>query len=433
MGEKFKNIQIRYVVIAFCFALAVLCGSILLDGGGSSGNDIASDEAAQQVEIEVSYAYQNQQWNSAIEKIIAGFEETHSDIKIKYEVNYEHKVYEDILAKKIARDELGDIVQLKTVEPYAASGTIAPIAEDVAALSSSNYIYNGEVYGLGEVQSTSGILYNKKIFERYNISEPTTWEEFLKICVLLKNYGITPIGVGGSDLWHMEYWVNHFFRTDVLSVNEDWLADCAEGRVSWTDPEPTKMMTNLYTLFEKGYVNENWLTTSDSSLSYKMTEGEVAMIFTGPWTAAAIEKIDPDMELGWFYVPSEDGTVYAGDNSDTFWAITAGCAGDEEKYAAAVTFLAYFYSQDVYTELCESTRTFPLASQDISLEMDDVQKDVFDAFESADRRMDVYIGNEDTPQEFEKLMLNITQQILSGELSVEDGMMSIRRAWLQSD
>ena len=43
------------------------------------------------------------------------------------------------------------------------------------------------------------------------------------------------------------------------------------------------------------------MTATDTSLSYNMSEGEFAMIYTGPWTAAAIEKLQPDMELGWFY------------------------------------------------------------------------------------------------------------------------------------
>ena len=42
------------------------------------------------------------------------FEKKYPNIKVNYEVNYEDKVYEDILIKKIARNELGDIVQLKT-------------------------------------------------------------------------------------------------------------------------------------------------------------------------------------------------------------------------------------------------------------------------------------------------------------------------------
>lgn len=115
----------------------------------------------------------------------------------------------------------------------------------------------------------------------------------------MKNRGITPIGIGGSDLWHMEYWVNHFFRTDVLSTNENWLADCNAGTVSWTDEAPVQMLDELKNLFTAGYVNYDWQTTSDGNLPYKMVE-EIAMMYTGPWTTSAILKLMIPWILGGF-------------------------------------------------------------------------------------------------------------------------------------
>ena len=65
--------------------------------------------------------------------------------------------------------------------------------------------------------------------------------------------------------------MNHFFRVDVLSGNENWLQDCTAGKVSWEEKEPKQMMHHLSELFSGGYVNEDWRTTTDGSLPYKMT------------------------------------------------------------------------------------------------------------------------------------------------------------------
>lgn len=427
--QKSKR-KITTIITILCLGLAVLGISFLLDIFDNQKNS-DDEEQASPIQLDMVYAYQNSQWNAAIEKVIQDFEGEHSDIVINYEVSYEDKVYEDILSKKIARNELGDIVQLKTPEPYAAGNLLGEISDDVAGLVSSTYSYDGKIYGIGAVESTWGIVYNKEIFERFGLKEPDTYDDFINICKYLKRKGITPIGVGGSDLWHMEYWVNHFFRSDVLSVDEDWLKKCEAGEVSWTDEEPGQMMDHLYQLFQNGYVNENWLTTTDTSLSYKMTQDEFAMIYTGPWTALAIEAVDPDMELGWFYVPDSGGAVYAADNLDTFWSVTASCAADEEKYAAAMEFLSYFYSQDVYKELCRRTYTFPLSAQKPDFEMDEVHEAVWEDFSGADRRISVYIGNEDTPEDFEKNMLEIVRKILSGDESVENGLQKIQDFWDQ--
>ncbi|MEI3340233.1 MAG: ABC transporter substrate-binding protein [Eubacterium sp.] len=326
LWERKRKLELIIVVIVLI--LAVLVTSLLVDG---LNRQRRKNEDRQQEEetitLELVYAYQNPQWNSAIEDCVKSFHENYPNIHINYKVNYEQKVYDDLLTEKIARNELGDIVQLKTPLRYAESDTLGEISESVANQVTSVYTYIGKTYGVGAVQATSGILYNKKLFNKYHLSEPKTWNDFLRICRILKANGVTPIGVGGSDLWHMEYWVNHFFRVDVLSGNENWLQDCTAGKVSWEEKEPKQMMHHLSELFSGGYVNEDWRTTTDGNLPYKMTEGEVAMIYTGPWTAQSISQLDEDMELGWFYVPDDDGMIYAGENLDTFLVCHKGMCG----------------------------------------------------------------------------------------------------------
>ncbi|MCC8081906.1 MAG: ABC transporter substrate-binding protein [Lachnospiraceae bacterium] len=423
--------KMRILIPLLFLALAALCLSLFYEVFAGRMTVNTDDEEVVTV-LELVYAYQNPQWNTAIENVIEEFEETHPDIVIHYDVNYEDTVYEELLTRRVARGELGDIVQLKTPEAYAAGGLLGEISEEVSSLVSSVYTYEGTMYGVGAVDSTWGILYNKTLFEEYGLEEPETYDDFLQICKTLKRKGVTPIGVGGADLWHMEYWVNHFFHTDVLTVEADWLEKCSLGEVSWTDAAPTAMMNHLYSLFEKGYVNENWLTTTDTSLSYKMSEGEVALLYTGPWTAAAIEQLNPDMELGWFYVPDESGIVYATDNLDTFWSVTAECAVDEKKYEAAMTFLSWFYSDEIYLSFCETSCTFPLTDLEPDFETGSVYEEVWEAFQSADERVSVYIGNEDTPEDFEKSMLETLQDILSGTVSAEDGLLEIQRLWERS-
>ncbi len=387
---------------------------------------------SQVVELDLTYAYQNPQWNSAIEKLIRDFENDHPDIKVNYEIQYEDRVYEDILTEKIARDELGDVVQLKSPNVYAENGILSPLTDEIGNLSDCVYEWKGSVYGVGAVETTSGIVYNRDLFVRYGLKEPESWEEFLAVCEQLKAHGITAVGVGGSDLWHMEYWVNHFFRTDVLSGNETWLSDCKEGTVSWTDAAPKQMMLHLRELFVHGYVNKDWQTTTDGSLTYKMSEGEVAMIFTGPWTASAIEKLKDDMELGWFLLPGEDGRIYTADNLDTFWAVTAECKEDPAVYEAAMAFLHYFYDPEHYLKICQEITALPLIQTPRRFEETALQKDVLESFRAADVRQRVYIGNEDTPEDFEKSMLIITEKMLAGEYPVEEALEKIQISWEKS-
>ena len=92
-----------------------------------------------------------------------------------------------------------------------------------------------------------------------------------------------PLVVGASDLWHMGFWVNGFFRNDVVNNNPDFLKQRTEGKVSWTDPDPTKMMEDVKALFDKGYVQDGYMSTADSQTAAILTSGTAAMLFSGPW------------------------------------------------------------------------------------------------------------------------------------------------------
>ena len=425
--KKGKN-KITIAIALSCIGLVMVI-AVTLIGDVISYPRKQNTNAVEQIELELTYAYQNPQWNAAMENTIRNFEKEYPNINIHYDLSYEEKVYENVLNRKIARNELGDIVQLKTPKAYAAAGLLGPVSAEVASRVSSNFEYDGNVYGLGAIESTWGVIYNKDLFDLYGLKEPENYEDFLNLCRVLKSKGITPIGVGGKDLWHMEYWTNHFFRADVLSGDEDWLKKCEQGLVSWTDEAPRAMMNHFYELFHDGYVNANWITTADTSLAYKMSQGEVAMIYSGPWTAAAIQTLNPEMEMGWFYVPDEDGVIYAADNYDTFWGVTRECAADEKKYEAAMLFLSYFYEESVYAPLCESTCNFPLTVEAIDYELTPMQEEVTAAFQEADHQIPVYIGNEDTPERFERIMLELVRDILSGECAVEDGLQRIQNSW----
>lgn len=383
------------------------------------------------IELELVYAYRNAQWNSAIEKTVEDFNQAYPDIHIDYTIHYENKVYENILNTLLARDEMGDIVQLKTPEAYVKAGILGTISKetitDIGVISA--YGMNGYVYGVGAVNDTNGIIYNKEIFEAYDIQIPTTYQEFLDVCSKLRRLGITPVGVGGSDLWHMEYWVNHFFRSDILYLDNDWLYKCSRDDVSWLDEEVTVMLTHLQQLFSDGRVDSNWLSTPDGSLAYMMSEGEVAMIYNISSVCEEILRLNPDMELGWFYVPDEYGLIHVGENRDTFWSVTKECQEEEEKYQAAMTFLEFFYSEENYANVRDSITGFPTVKEYADYEMNEIQAEITRAFEENTSHVTGYIGDENCPQGFESQMLVVIQDMLSGEKDIAQSQMEIQTLW----
>ncbi len=381
------------------------------------------------VEITLVYAYQNARWNQGIQTIAEEFNRTHEGIVVHTRVQYASRVYEDILLKLQARGEMGDIIQIKTPGLYAPEGLLFPIPEELCGLVDETYVYGGDTFGLLAVGHTNGILYNRSIFERCGVEKPKNWDYFLSVCERLRECGVTPVGVAGANLWHLEFWVNHFFRNDVLKSNENWLADCGEGKVSWQDEEPVRMLTHLKELLSGGYVNEDWPVRKDGDLTYSMSEGEPAMIYTGSWNALEVQKLNPDLRLGWFFVPDEEGDVIVSENKDVYWCITAECGNDEDRCRAACEFLAYFYSDSVYTGLCESILAFPVTvNKDVEIE-EGIRQEMIEGFSPENVHMSFYIGDENTPQGFETALLAEIVALGKGEVTVQKAAKRLDELW----
>lgn len=416
----------RWISAAAVVLLAALAVVLALRGRPETETTVEKD-----ITVNLVYAFQNRQWSACVEEVVRQFEESHPGVHIAYEIQYEDEVYEDTLTKLVARDELGDIVQLKEPVRFAKSGLLSPLPETLCAQVDSVCRVDGQPYAAAALGVTTGVVYNKALFRALGLEPPASYEEFLSLCAALRRQGVTPLGMGGGDLWHMEYWLNHFLRSDVLSREPDFLARCKAGERDWSDPLITELLEHIAQLFRRGYVDSDWLNTPDAALVYHLAEGEVAMVFSGPWLIRDALALNPSLELGWFYVPNEAGQVVAGESVDVFWAVSAGCARDAERYEAACAFLEFFYSEEVYERVCASMAGFSTLTDEARgrYETSPAISGIAAARERADLRFTAYVGDENTPPGFEKRLLELLVRLCRGELSVADAQALCVEYW----
>ena len=422
-----KGTLLSCIAVVFGLCIVVL---LLLTFRGDEREHETETEPEQTV-ITLVYAFQNSQWNACIEEVVRRFEDSHPDIDVQYEIHYEDTVYDDLLSRLAARDELGDVVQIKEPYAWAESGLIAPLPQTLTEQVNTVYSIDGQTYGVCALGTTTGLVYNKAIFSQLGLKQPRTYEEFLSICQTLQDNGITPLGFGGMDLWHFEYWLNHFLRADILSVEPDFLAQCSAGTRDWSDPLVTTMLTHFNQLFSRGYVDKSWPSTPDGSMARLLAEGQVAMVFSGPWLIADALTLDEELELGWFFVPNTAGEVIAGDSLDVFWTVSADCAEDPARYAAAVKFLTFFYSQGIYEETYTSMAAFSTLkdrSRDRLPYETMLQQAIF-ARNGATERLHGYVGDENTSPAFEKRLLTLLSRMCMGALSVEQTQTLANQYW----
>ncbi len=89
---------------------------------------------------------------------------------------------------------------------YAAANLIRPLDNvvDYSTLQPSSLTavkYQGHNYGVPFAVQTMGVFYNKDVFDKYNLHEPQTWDEFIGLLRTLKGKGVTPMYVMGVQQW----------------------------------------------------------------------------------------------------------------------------------------------------------------------------------------------------------------------------------------
>ncbi|MEU5089528.1 extracellular solute-binding protein [Streptomyces sp. NPDC021356] len=202
---------------------------------------------------------------------------------------------------------------------------------------------DGKMYGIPMRGMQPVILfYNKSLFAEHKLRPPTSWDQLLDNNAKLKKAGITPIALGGADIWPelmwLEYLVDRIGGPDVFDRIRNGSAS------NWGDPAVLKAAGTVKQLIDDGAFGDGF-----SSVAYTnggapavFAKGKAAMHLMGSWEYSTQLGKFPDFakkDLGWCAFPKFDGG--AGDirnvvgNPTNYWSVNARTSDKD----AAVAFL----------------------------------------------------------------------------------------------
>jgi len=161
--------------------------------------------------------------------------------------------------------------------------------------------YDGHYYLLPITQHYITFFYNKEVFERLKIQEPTTWNEFLEICSVLKQNEITPIGLGAKDKWPAQFWFDYLLLQTAGNEYRDGLF---RGDNKFTDAQVVSVMEMWKELIDLEYFNEN-ATQLDwgEPIVQSILQGEFGMTLNGTWLFSSFKEHSAMDKIGVFSFP----------------------------------------------------------------------------------------------------------------------------------
>ena len=393
--------------------------------------NVSEEVQEEQVVITVTYAGGDDLWNQAVGRVSDAFMEQYPQYKVILQpaTRTPGGFYDDYLRKQVAVGELGDVVELKNAYIVPDENLFVPLPGSLTGLVSGSWKAPDErVYILPLVQLEQGILYDKAVFDCLGLTPPGTWQDFEVLCGTLQENGYTPLVVGGGDSWHLMFWGKYFFNSCVTADAPSWQQECTLGTVHWMDEEPAKMLERYAGLFEKGYVNSDYAVTSDAMTGAYLADGRAVMLFGLCHQIAKVQELNPEMELGWFFMPDDTGQLYSFSDNKSGWAITADCKADTEKYRAAIRFLHFFYSEDIYAEVCSIMSALPVTRAEIPIE-NALLEEIYKQGQEGVLRPQNEIGNEDTPEGFEEFFYSGLMEVVDGSWTREQMLEACQSEW----
>jgi raffinose/stachyose/melibiose transport system substrate-binding protein len=252
---------------------------------------------------------------------------------------------------------------ISTLQERLLAGTAADIfiytAENKAQLNQGNFVRNlsdqpwvkdmaaanlqfmstpGGVWGLSPASWAGGVIYNTKILAKAGYKQlPGTWSGFLELCSKLKAMKITPYYDAGTPGVALEALIGTYYKTTYgKNIDPEIFARKISFVDAWEVP-----LTQYSELYSEGLVSQAVIGLTGTEMDSELATGKLAMLGSGPWDVASVQKDNPNISLFMGAVPGPAaGQQYWCGAPNEGWAVNAK-AHDP---AAALVFLSFLAS-----------------------------------------------------------------------------------------
>lgn len=277
--------------------------------------------------------------------ILDTFEENNPGISVEFKA-FKNTEYNTVLATSLEGGEGPDVMQLRAyggLQRY--TDFLMPLGDKVPALkdfpgsslASAEGRNDGKLYGVPFANQVLGIYYNKEIFEKYDLSEPKTWDEFLSVCETLKENGVTPLANAGKAGWMLEIMFGTFGPN--FYGGNSFFEAVTSGETNFEDPAFVNALEKMTEL--KPYMQPGFMGVDYSSQQAAFYTEQAAMFVGGSFEATFFQEQNPELDIGVFPAPpqEDDDPVYIGTWADGSFGVNKS-TNHQDAALKLVKFLA---------------------------------------------------------------------------------------------
>lgn len=319
-------------------------------------------------EVKLNLMFYKQEIKDALKEMTDAFSKKYPDIVIELE-NIPGKSKE-VLTTRFLSGTAPEIIQLQSYQAvfeFAESGYLLDLSKEnlmskVLGSTKPAVTYKGKIYALPMDFSGMGIIYNKKIFNKYKLKEPQTYKDLKRICNTLKKKGVTPFAAMLKENWSLGQIITLLHATLTGSSDKilDWIKNMNSGKGSWADSVNVNELFGILDFYKQN-IDTNAAEMGYNEQQASFANEKSAMMIQGLWAYDPVMKINPNLDCGFMPFPATNdtkNTKFFADVDSTF-AISA--AASPEKVEAAKKFLEWLSSEEaikMWVEKCKLTSVF---------------------------------------------------------------------------
>jgi len=276
--------------------LTLALGLLGLAGCGSS------DQTSSDGKVEITYGFWDKKQVPAINEIIKLFNEKYPDIKVKTELT-PYAQYFQKLETAATGGALPDVLWMNGphVVQYAEGKVILPLSEmakkDNYSLDNypksliDLYTVDGKLFGIPKDFDTTGLWYNKKIFDEAGLPYPDDtwdWNKLKEVATKLTNKG--------KGIWgYAALMGNQGGYYDLIWQNGGHIVSENGKSVGFDQPEAIEALKYNISFIKEG-LSPTQAQMTETAPSELFSSGKIAMMFDGPWMVPEYKK-NPDLNV----------------------------------------------------------------------------------------------------------------------------------------
>ncbi|UFJ39924.1 ABC transporter substrate-binding protein [Brevibacillus humidisoli] len=342
--SKSKNMTM-IILILFSLVFSGCAGST------STSQDSAGDG---QIVLKFLHKWPQPEYSPYFEEVVKEFEKQHPNIKISMEAVADEPM-KDKLRVIMGGGSVPDIMfswsgefARKFVRSGAALDLTPYLREDAAwndsfiPASLQPFSAEGKQYGIPLRFNGKFFVYNKQIFEKHQLEEPQTWNEFLDLLDKLKQAGETPIMLGNGSPWAA---IHYLAGLNQKMVGTDVRIKDYDPRTGeFTDPGYIKALEYLKELQDKQYFNDNVNSNSHDMATQLFYAEKGAMIYVELEEFPTVEK---NIQVEWDFFPMPEITEGKGNQHYITGAPDGFIVSSQTKHPQeAIMFLKFLTSKE---------------------------------------------------------------------------------------